>query len=184
MLLRVLRIVVLLLWITSALLATEPSGIWLDVPFVKQSRNGCGAASIAMVMQYWQRQQGRSEDPNAEAARIQRSLYSNAAHGIYASGMEGYFQRNGYRVFAFRGEWRDLEEHLKKGRPLIVALKPGPALPLHYVIVAGLDLGRQLVLLNDPAERKLLKEERSRFEQEWNAAGAWTLLALPETSSR
>ena len=183
MLHRVLIIVVLLLWISSALLAAAPSDMWLDVPFVKQARNGCGAASISMVMQYWQ-QQGRSEDPNAEAPRIQGTLYSDAAHGIYASGMEAYFQRNGYRVFAFRGEWRDLEEHLKKGRPLIVALKPGPALPLHYVVVAGMDQGRQLVLLNDPAERKLLKEERSRFEQEWNAAGAWTLLALPEVSSR
>ena len=34
------------------------SGVWLDVPFVKQEKNGCGAASIAMVMQFWQRQQG------------------------------------------------------------------------------------------------------------------------------
>jgi ABC-type bacteriocin/lantibiotic exporter with double-glycine peptidase domain len=184
MLLRVLRIVVLLLWITSALLAAEPSGIWLDVPLVKQSRNGCGAASIAMVMQYWQRQQGPSEDPNAEAARIQHALHSDAVQGIRASSMEMYFQRNGYRVFAFPGEWRDLEEHVKKGRPLIVAVKPGRALPLHYVVVAGLDSGRQLVLLNDPAERKLLTEVRSRFEKEWNAAGAWTLLALPEASSR
>ena len=183
MLLRMLRTVVLLLWVNNALLAADPSGVWLDVPFVKQARNGCGAASIAMVMQYWQQPQGRSMDPNAEAERIQRALYSDAAHGIYASAMEGYFQRNGYHVFAFRGDWQDLEEHLKKGRPLIVALKPGSTLPLHYVVVAGLDQGRQLVLLNDPAERKLLKEERSRFEREWNAAGGWTLLALPETGS-
>ena len=184
MLIRRLRIVVLLLWMSNGLWATEPSGVWLDVPFVKQSRNGCGAATISMVMQYWQRQQGRSEDPNAEAARIQRTLYSDAPQGIRASAMETYFQRNGYRVFAFRGEWRDLEEHVKKGRPLIVAVKPGRALPLHYVVVAGFDPERQLVLLNDPAERKLLTEERSRFEQEWNAAGDWTLLALPEASSR
>jgi len=26
--------------------------VWLDVPFVKQEKDGCGAASIAMVMQY------------------------------------------------------------------------------------------------------------------------------------
>jgi hypothetical protein len=25
---------------------------WLDVPFVRQSEEGCGAASIAMVMRY------------------------------------------------------------------------------------------------------------------------------------
>src|SRR2546428_8117875 len=172
----------LMLCLCDLTVAAVSPGVWLDVPFVKQERNGCGAASIAMVMQYWQ-QQGRSGDPNAEAERIQRALYSDAAHGIYASGMEEYFQRNGYRVFSFRGDWQGLEEHLKKGRPLIVALKPSSTLPLHYVVVAGLDSASQLVLLNDPAERKLLKEERSRFEREWNAAGGWTLLALPETGS-
>ena len=35
------------------------AGVWLDVPFVKQEKDGCGAASIAMVMQYWQAQQGQ-----------------------------------------------------------------------------------------------------------------------------
>jgi uncharacterized protein YvpB len=43
-------------------------------------------------------------------------------------------------------------------------------LPLHYVVVAGLDEKRELVLLNDPAQRKLLKEDRSEFEQEWQVA--------------
>ncbi len=180
---RVLRTVVLVLWVCGTLFATDLSGIWLDVPFVKQKKDGCGAASIAMVMQYWQQQQGRSGDPNAEATQIQRALHSDAAHGIYASAIESYFQRSGYRVFAFRGDWGDLEQHLKKGRPLIAALKPGSTLPLHYVVVAGLDQVRQLVLLNDPAERKLLKKDRSRFEQEWNAAGGWTLLAVPEARS-
>ena len=183
MLLRALRIAVLLLWLSTVLSAAEPSGVWLDVPFVKQEKNGCGAASIAMVMQYWREQQGGPADANVAAEQIQRALYSNAAHGIYASSMEGYFRRNGYRVFVFHGEWQDLEQHLKKGRPLITALKPGSTLPLHYVVVAGLDQERQLVLLNDPAERKLVKEERQRFEREWEAADGWALLAVPEASS-
>jgi len=182
MLFRALRRVALVLWVTAALLGAEPSNLWLDVPFVKQEKNACGAASIAMVMQYWQ-QQHSPENPNADAGRIQRALYSDRAHGIYASSMEAYFQRNGYHVVVFRGDWRDLEQHLRKGRPLIAALKRGSTQALHYVVVAGLDEERELVLLNDPAERKLLKEERSRFEREWNAAGGWTLLALPEASS-
>jgi len=49
--------------------------------------------------------------------------------------------------------------------------------------VTGLDQERQLVLLNDPAQRKLLKQDQSRFEQEWKAAGRWTLLAVPKASS-
>lgn len=178
-----IRTVLLVLLVCGVLFTADLPGLWLDVPFVKQEKDGCGASSIAMVMQYWQQQQGRSGNPSADAEQIQRALHSHAAHGIYASDMERYFQQNGYVAFAFSGEWTDLKQHLEKGRPLIVALKPGPMLPLHYVVVAGLDEERSLVLLNDPAQRKLLKEDRSKFEQEWQAAGRWTLLAVPEASS-
>jgi len=180
---RVIGTIVLMLWVGGVLFAADPSGVWLDVPFVMQEKDGCGAASIAMVMQYWQLQQGRSGNPTAEAAQIQRTLHSDAARGIYASDMQRYFQQNGYVTFAFAGQWSDLKQHLEKGRPLIAALKPGSLVPLHYVVVAGLDPERQLVLLNDPAQRKLLKEERFRFEQEWKGAARWTLLALPEAGS-
>jgi len=37
--------------LTAVRFAADPSGIWLDVPFVKQEKDGCGAASIAMVIQ-------------------------------------------------------------------------------------------------------------------------------------
>jgi ABC-type bacteriocin/lantibiotic exporter with double-glycine peptidase domain len=159
--------------------AAEPS-VWLDVPFVKQEKNGCGAASVAMVMQFWQRQQGLAADTDSNAAHIQRSLYSNEGHGIYASALESYFQQHGYRTFAFAGSPADLEQHLAKGRPLIVALKPGRKAPLHYVVVAGIDPEHNLVLLNDAAERKLLKREFTIFQKEWNDAGNWTLLAVPQ----
>ena len=178
---RVLRIIVLVLWVGGMLFAAGPSGIWLDVPFVKQGKDGCGAASIAMVMQYWQLKQSRSSNHTVE--QIQRALHSDAAHGIYASDMVRYFQQNGYGTFTFAGDWLDLKQHLEKGRPLIAALKPGSMGQLHYVVVAGLDQERKLVLLNDPAQRKLLKEDRSRFEQQWKSAGRWTLLALPEAGS-
>lgn len=176
----------MLLGVCGLLLAADPPGIWLDVPFVQQEKDGCGAASIAMVMQYWLRQQGRPADGSADAAaEIQRTLYSSRAHGIYASDLQRYFQQQGFRTFVFRGEWADLKQHLAKGRPLIVALKPASGkVPLHYVVLAGLELEQRLVLVNDPAQRKLLKQDRSSFEREWSAAGKWTLLALPQPDAR
>jgi ABC-type bacteriocin/lantibiotic exporter with double-glycine peptidase domain len=153
------------------------NGVWLDVPFVSQAKNGCGAASIAMIMQYWQRQQGHGA--SADAEQIQQMLYSSKVHGIYASDVKHYFDEHGFRTFAFRGQWSDLKENLEKGRPLIVALKPPRQAELHYVVVAGLDGTRGVVLTNDPAERKLLKRERFDFEKEWKATGNWTLLAVP-----
>jgi ABC-type bacteriocin/lantibiotic exporter with double-glycine peptidase domain len=176
----ILNIVVFLLCASILVRAAGPSGVWLDVPFVKQEKNGCGAASVAMVMQFWQRQQGLPTNAESDAAQIQHSLYSAEAHGIYASALETYFHQHGYQTFAFEGREDDLAQHLGKGRPLIVALKPAQGAPLHYVVVAGLDLNNHLVLLNDPAERKLLKQEFASFQKEWKGAGNWTLLAVPQ----
>jgi predicted double-glycine peptidase len=165
--------------------AAEDSGVWLDVPFVKQEKDGCGAASIAMVMQYWLKRQGRADSESVDAAEIHRSLYAPGARGVYASAMERYFKQRGFNVFAFRGEWDDLLNHLRKGRPLIVALKPSEAgAPLHYVVVAGMDTPAGLVMLNDPAQRKLLKQDRADFEKQWSGANKWTLLALPQLDAK
>jgi ABC-type bacteriocin/lantibiotic exporter with double-glycine peptidase domain len=178
------RVIFLFLLLRLVASASDAAGIWIDVPFVPQEKEGCGAASIAMVMQYWQQHLGQPMSPVADSEEILRALYSDAGHGIYASEMLRYFQRNGYRTFAFEGNWDDIARHLSKGRPLIAALKPGSGLPLHYVVITGIDAEHRIVLLNDPAQRKLLKEDEARFEHEWKAAGHWTLLAVPEVSTR
>ena len=173
------RAVVLVLCTCGVVCAQESAGAWLDVPFIKQEKNGCGSASIAMVMQYWHKQQGRSLGNSAEATRIHQALYVPGADGIYASAMERYFQEHEVRTFSFRGDWKILHHHLQKGRPLIAALKPSDG-SLHYVVVVGLDPKQDLLLLNDPWRRKLLKQGRSDFEKQWSATGEWTLLALPQ----
>ncbi len=165
----------------GVLSALAGSGVWLDVPFVKQAPEGCGAASISMVMKYWSKDSAGASDLDADAAKIQQQLFNRERGGILASDMEAYFRRNGFDTFAFHGQWSDLENHLAKGRPLIVCLREGGALQhsLHYVVVVGVDDVQNLVLLNDPAGRKLARLDRSHFEKCWAAMDHWTLLALP-----
>jgi hypothetical protein len=47
------------------------------------------------------------------------------------------------------------------------------------VVVVGVDPGQDVVLENDAAQRKLLKQEQASFESQWSATGRWTLLAVP-----
>lgn len=160
-------------------LAPRP-GIWLNVPFVRQQADGCGAACISMVMQYWLQEKDADIPPAADARLIQRDLYNSKARGVYASEMESYFRQNGFRAFTFRGTPEELRHHLSKGRPLIVCLRDaGETGPLHYVVVVGLDRQEGVVLLNDPAQRKLLKMDRAKFEERWRPMHNWTLLAVP-----
>ena len=163
--------------------AASAQGVWLNVPFVKQTEDGCGSASLAMVMQYWLGQQGRAPTPAADAAVIQRALLSPTAHGIYASAMARYLKQNGFQAFTVTGDMDTLRHHLEKGRPLIVALQPVAAAPLHYVVVVGTEPERKLVLVNDPAQRKLLKQDAAVFMEQWKAASNWMLLAVPVESS-
>lgn len=166
--------------ILAACLAAQSAGLWLDVPFVRQGKDGCGSAVLAMTMQYWFHHGASGSAAEADAVQIQNRLYSPAEHGILASALAGYLESHGFRAVAFRGAWRDLSEQLAKGRPLIVCLRSGGD-SRHYVVVAGVN--GETVEVNDPADRKLRKMERAAFEKKWRAAGNWTLLAVPRALS-
>ncbi len=155
--------------------AAASSNLWIDVPFVAQEENGCGSASLAMLIGYWSRHGvQRAAPPDAPA--IQRELYVAAQHGIPAASMQRYLENAGFRTFMFRGEWQDLERQIARGRPLIVAFDGGGS-TLHYAVATGIEDGA--VALNDPAEGKLRKHSRTEFERRWSATGYWTLLAVP-----
>jgi ABC-type bacteriocin/lantibiotic exporter with double-glycine peptidase domain len=162
----------------------ESAGIWLDVPFVKQTEDGCGSAAISMLMQYWNSHGMRIDSQRADATAIQKELYSHKARGIFASDMENYLKASGFKVFSIDGNWTELQEHLKQGRPLIVSLRPGSAnTPLHYVVVTGIDWQTNAAFIHDPARGKLLRVERADFEKQWRPNRNWMLLAVPEKAA-
>ena len=177
------RVAFLLMVLSPGLLvrggATEPPGLWLDVPYVHQEKDGCGSASLAMLLRYWSQKNAPVPAERTDPAQIQRALYSRKARGIYASDMGWYLKESGFDVFTFRGEWSDLRSNLSKGRPVIVSLKRHGA-AIHYVVISGIDTECEAVLVNDPARGKLLRQDRADFEKEWRATGSWTLLAVPK----
>lgn len=162
--------------------AAAQASRWLDVPFVAQPENGCGAAVISMTMQYWNSHGANVPAEFLDVTNIQHQLYSPADRGIKASAMTDYFEKQGFKTIAFRGDLKDLERHIAKGRPLIVALQESKSSPtLHYVVVAGTDTDQKVVLLNDPAQRKLLKMPFAELNPAWARMNYWTLLVLPKT---
>ena len=182
-----LRFIFVLLLVAAAgagiALAADSAAIWIDVPYIAQAKDGCGSASISMVMQYWENKSGRAASLAADAKTIQSALFSPSEGGIPASKMQTYLRESGYRVFAFQGAWSDLEHHIQQGRPLIVSLKAsGPHEPLHYVVVVGIDSAREYVFVNDPAQQKMLRMSRQGFESEWSYTRNWTLLAVPRAA--
>lgn len=156
-----------------------PKSLWINVPFVAQPREGCGAASVAMVMQYWAAQERSPITASDRVSTIQKQVYSPRLHGATPMALEAYLRSHGFLTFAVKGKWGLLGEELKKGRPVIVALRPAGQRDLHYVVIDGIDTARGIIMMNDPALRKLLPEGRKQFEAEWRATHNWMLLALP-----
>jgi ABC-type bacteriocin/lantibiotic exporter with double-glycine peptidase domain len=181
---KIFPLVICVLSVLSALGQTqETSGAWLDVPFVKQTEEGCGSAAISMLLKYWSAHGVALDADRADPAAIQEKLFSRKGHGIYASDMERYLKELGFRTFGYLGEWNDLRQHIQKGRPLIISLQPkGSNTRFHYVVVVGMDWGHDALFVNDPARGKLLRLEREEFEKEWHATGNWMLLAVPESA--
>ena len=171
----------LLLFFIPAQSASRP--VWIDVPFVAQPRDGCGAAAVAMVMQYWEAQQHLAGSTGAQVAAIQKQVFSPRRHGATPGALERYLRQHGFLVFAVHGNWQLLQEQLQKGRPLIVAMRPPAQHDLHYVVIDGIDPVKSQILMNDPEMRKLLPEGREEFEKGWSATHQWTLLAVPRPAS-
>lgn len=166
----------------AAELPQEKKGVWLDVPFIKQTEDGCGSAAIAMLLQYWGAHGVEVAPGRADANTIQKELYSHKAHGIFAADMERYVRDSGFREFAVRGDWDDLRQHLQQGRPLIVSIQPGKPTRFHYVVVTGMDFQDEAVFVHDPSRGKLLRIERQEFTKQWSAVGNWMLFAVPARS--
>jgi len=137
-----------------------------------------------MLLQYWNAHGVGIDLQRADAVAIQKQLYSRKVRGIHAFDMESYLQASGFRVFPLNGEWKDLLEQLKQGRPLIASLQPSSVkTPLHYVVVTGIDWQTGAVFINDPARGKLLRVAREDFERQWRPNHNWMLLVLPEKAS-
>lgn len=163
---------VLLVALAWHLSAAEPLSVRLDVPFFRQEKNGCGAASVAMVMHYWK---PANSVPSPDA--VYRRLYDPQRYGIPLADMRSYLQSQGFNAFTLRAQWSDLENHLAKRRPVVVGLRKKKEGLLHYATIVGLE--HDQVWLNDPTRKNPHKVKRAAFEKDWALADRWILIAAP-----
>jgi tetratricopeptide (TPR) repeat protein len=153
------------------LLAAILAGATLDVPYVAQRKDTCGAAALAMVLRYWQ--------DDASHDDIARTLLTPELHGIAGSRLAEFARGRGMEAVAYRGDMAHLRDFVGKGRPLIVAWHMGRG-RFHDVVVVGFDDARRAVIVHDPAQGPGRAVRERTFEKRWSGAGYWTLLVARE----
>jgi tetratricopeptide (TPR) repeat protein len=157
----------------SLFAAVLAAAVVLPVPFVPQKKDTCGAASLGMVLAYWDRAVPHDE---IAAALVEEE---GPLHGIPGSRLAEFARERGLRAVAYAGDLDQLRDFVDKGRPLIVAWKVGKD-RYHDVVVTGFDDEHADVFVNDPAKGEHRRVSREKFDERWEGASRWTLLVLPE----
>ena len=143
----------------------------LAVPFVPQEKDTCGAASLAMVLRYW-------EHPVAQG-EIAAELFEPELAGIRGSRLADFARRRGFLAIAYAGDLDHLRAFVGKGRPIIVAWRVEPD-RFHDVVVVGFDEARGDVVVHDPALGPSRRVGEEEFERLWAGSRHWALVVLPE----
>ena len=163
----------------GAAVAAPAQGVWIDVPYVRQTDKACGAATTSMLLRYWAAQGFKVEHAETDVEDLHARLSPKGRKGATGSALERLLTDAGLRVFVFAGDYGDLEKHVAAGRPVAVAIEPPRGGLFHFALVVGLDPETDAVLVNDPARRKLTRYDRKEFIEAWKAARSWTLLGVP-----
>ena len=141
----------------------------LNVPFVPQEKDTCGAAALAMVLAYWGQPVPHDE--------IAGALLKKELRGIPGSELARFARERGLTATAYKGDLAHLRTFVERGRPLIVAWDMGRG-RAHNVVVVGFE--GDDVVVHDPAQGASRTVPRATFEERWAGAGHWTLLVMPD----
>lgn len=144
-----------------------------DVPEVRQSsRDGCGAAALAMVLGHWGR--GVTQD------EIWAASPPPPGKGMRADALRDFARAQGLQAFLVEGKDADLDREVGRNRPVLVGTvkRRGRRAYPHYEVVVGINRERQRIVTLDPA-RGPREHSVKRFTEEWAAAGRLTLVVFP-----
>ena len=94
--------------------------------------------------------------------------------------LKSFSEKMGFLAFIYQGEINNIKENIKKGRPLIAAIRSQAPSGFHYVVIVGFDEELALIFVNDPYLGKMNRMSVQDFSERWKGADYWTLLLLPK----
>lgn len=146
---------------------------WISVenvsPLLQEDEMDCGAAALAMVMNYWGVPTTIEDVTAVHPPAPER--------GIGAGDLRDYARSKGLKSFLFHGKVEDLEKELSRRRPVMVGLvkRHVTAVVTHYEVVVAIHPERKTVVTLDPAHG-WRQNSFEGFWGEWEPAGRVTLV--------
>jgi ABC-type bacteriocin/lantibiotic exporter with double-glycine peptidase domain len=141
----------------------------LDVPIVKQARERCGQAALAMVLRYY------GADPTA----LQQvdAAYDPVLRGSLITDLAGAARRAGYEAAVATLSPDSLIALLNDGVPPILLYQNGrgPLTVRHFGVVTGWDATQASFTLHDGTARPRVTR-RDDLVKRWETAGSQALI--------
>jgi len=148
-------------------------GFYLKVPYIRQVRNYCGPAALASVFRYWKHPVDQYE--------LASEFRPFPRKGLSGAQLKQLATKRHFLAYSFVGSEEVLLRHLRKGRPLILALSTSELLNLnHYVILVGWDEDQMEWILHDPADGAYQRLAAAKLLEQWSKLDNWTLLVVPD----
>lgn len=148
----------------------KPRKVVLDgVPYVKQHGPQCAAASLSMVLSYYE----EKIDQDDIYAAI-KSDYAGAQSWDIVS-----YPRSlkSFKSFGYAGTLEDLKKRIDQGVPVIVFLTPfGYG---HAVVVIGYDETKHQIIMHDPTVADNQAVPYDDFLKEWRESGNECAMVVP-----
>jgi hypothetical protein len=142
-----------------------------NVPFVKQTKNHCGPATLWMNLKYF-----KTEIP---LEKLSSQMYTPGVKGTFQSEMLSSARSAGYLAIPIK-DLNSLLLEISSDHPVIVFQNLGFSFypKWHYALAVGFDLNGPDIILHTESD-EYEKDDMRMFERSWNLAGFWGLLLLP-----
>lgn len=144
----------------------------LDVPIVRQARERCGQAALAMVLRYY--------GAAPEALREVDAAYDPVLHGSLITDLAGAARRAGYDADIATLTPDSLIDLLGDGVPPILLYQngTGPLTVRHFGVVTGWDATHASFTLQDGTASPRVTR-RDELAKRWETAGSQALVVRP-----
>jgi hypothetical protein len=147
-----------------------PTFMIQNVPFIKQTKNHCGPASLAMILQ--------AKDRPINLQQLASQMMTPGKQGTFSTDLISSVRRQGMIPIKIT-DLKALITEISQGQPVLVFQNLGfDWFPnWHYAVALGYDLTGPDILLHS-GKNKFLKTDMRMFERSWGLANSWGLMVL------
>lgn len=140
---------------------TKIAVILEDVPFFRQTGNGCGSAALASVYQYY----GVGQSPETISSRV----YDEKSKGSLNLKMLLDAREQGLNAVLYSGSFEDVRASVDQGNPLIIMHSSGFS-SYHYMVVGYEGKNVSTIIVHDGASA-FARYESAKIRKSWEETG-------------